>query len=199
MQLLCCYHIDFVTRTLPPCCRQYCCSPFPPKVAHISLGRTTKVRELEALRAGGRDSVLPICIFSFSVLILFFIVSILSSRSHLPNKSAFIYSVYFIFYSVLRSVSVFVIYVTLTSRSASGHLRYRSRCVESDCGISLPSVKFFQQPPFSSMGVHCFRIHVEVNVLTKDPSTLRDIQKIRKEKQRGFSRNRFTRSRYNVM
>lgn len=60
---LCSSHIDFVTPTLPPRCRQYCCSPFPPKVAHTSPERTTTAFSTE------RDPQ-PSLLFSFSISVI---------------------------------------------------------------------------------------------------------------------------------
>lgn len=45
--------------------------------------------------------------------------------------------------------------VTLTSRSAAGHHRYRSRCVESDCCTSPSLCQVCQQQPLSPSGSHC--------------------------------------------
>ncbi len=53
------------------------------------------------------------------------------------------FTVSFLFYSVLvYSILFFVDMVVFLSPWPQGHLRFRSRCVETDCSTSRPSVKF---------------------------------------------------------
>lgn len=88
--------------------------------------------------------------------------------------------------------------VTLTSRSAAGHHRYRSRCVESDCCTSPSLCQVCQQQPLSPSGSHCCvtpgrgQCANQEKLTTKKPHQVRCIRT-------GHWPNRFRNSRHRVI
>lgn len=153
--LLCCSHIDFVTLSLPPRCRQYCCSLFPPKVAHTSPDRRTKAESRETRTGGGPVNLLLVFISSVSSLHGFYFLYFFSpflSVSFQYNQGS------------LPSVLLWAGVGVFLSPWPPAQLRVISGIDQGvlslTAALPFPLCQVCQQQPFSWTGAHCFRLQV---------------------------------------
>lgn len=151
----------------------------PPKVAHTSPHWTITAERSVLGDSLTHASNLPLFYSQHFSLLLFVLIFICisffspSALISLPYDRSCRASPHPLLYT-----GVGVIHrVTLTSRSAAGHHRYRSRCVESDCCTSLPSVKFVSSSYSVRREAIVFRLQVEVNVQT--PKKQKKIHRVR--------------------